>query len=71
MISGIHASIRVLRFRYLETWGRDWPGNDEYLRELTRETSSVNEVLILMREADAEPGARGEVSNRKPSDHQP
>jgi hypothetical protein len=50
---------KQLRRRYRETWGRDWPENDEYLTVLWNETKRpgaawadrYDETLIAMRES--------------------
>lgn len=36
------ATLAKLRSRYFETWQRDWPYDDEYLRMLWRETRDTD-----------------------------
>ena len=50
MLRGKAGHIPTLRQKYKEIWNREWPHDDKYLRELARESSSVEEVLELMRE---------------------
>jgi len=58
---GPAAHVPTLRALYREKWGRDWPHDDEYLRELTREARSREEVVVLMREChEFEPEHRQE-----------
>jgi hypothetical protein len=50
MLRGSAANARILRKKYLGAWGREWPFDDGYLRVLTRESDSVGDVLLRMRE---------------------
>jgi hypothetical protein len=50
MLRGRAGSSRHLRKLYKKRWEKEWPEDDEYLRELTREAKTLEEVLSLMRE---------------------
>lgn len=50
MLRGKAASTRGLRRKYRNWVGKDWPYDDTYLRELTRESDTMQFALELMRE---------------------
>jgi hypothetical protein len=58
LIAGHRTSIFKVRNAYYRWTGRTWPEGDEFLKELANEASSLDDLLLLMREND-EPGASG------------
>lgn len=52
MLRGLHANATALRIAYFKWTDRSWPHNDDYLRELTREAATKEQMLNLMRECD-------------------
>lgn len=51
MLKGINGNLLTLRWKYSLRWKNHWPWSNSYLRELTQESSSVEECLTLMRES--------------------
>lgn len=52
MLRGKSANLKHLYQRYRLAFDREWPHDDTYLRQLTREAASEEQVLELMRECD-------------------
>lgn len=50
MLRGVTASLRRLKEAYAAWTSVAWPHDDSYLRELTREADTQEELLLLMRE---------------------
>lgn len=47
-----HNSTRGARTAFANAFGHEWPHDNAYLREISAEAATCNELIILMRECD-------------------